>query len=175
MKYETPVLYLALSPSLVMSRYEGQIDPKLVKLLLDHGANPNQDSGNYLGTTIWIRFLKHMRSTLRNLGALDSEKHTWFLVTEMLIRSGANPKGEFFEPDGKTTIPITNLFRQIFPQERASLLEEALRDASMVKRRPPGLPQNLPTRVKETPQVKVEQFTKKREGFFKRLGLSGWK
>ena len=63
MTYGPSLLDVALRPSLAKSRYIGYIDPQLVRLLLDHGANPNEDSGNFLGTTTWTSFLAHITSS----------------------------------------------------------------------------------------------------------------
>nr|CDP31069.1 Putative protein of unknown function [Podospora anserina S mat+] len=111
-KSGTPLLDYALRPRRVTPmtmryhsvRDECGIDIEMVQLLLDRGANPNQQVHLNEGRTVWALFLVSCyESTLRN-EATKLLKEVWFRVCKLMIRYHASSTAWF---DNNTSKPLT--------------------------------------------------------------------
>ena len=62
-------------------------DVELVRMILDHGGDPN---GKFAGATVWKFFMGFLDAFGNSLRRLDAEGvQAWIDVTELLIRHGA--------------------------------------------------------------------------------------
>ena len=89
-----PLLDYALRPNLVTPTRLPQlvefIDFDMVRLLLDHGANPNEKVSIYGDITVWALFLLLCYEN-KDIGNLQV-KDTWFKAAELMVRKGADRK-----------------------------------------------------------------------------------
>lgn len=80
-----PLLDFALRLPL-QSTYNTDVDPQMVQLLLNHGADPNQ---LYDGISIWGHFLISIHK--KKEWASPQVRHIWAQTIEMLLHGGAKP------------------------------------------------------------------------------------
>lgn len=89
-----PLLDYALRPNIVtptkLPHLVEFIDFEMVRILLEHGADPNEKVSIYANMTVWGLFLLHC---FERQSASDAQTQvTWFQAAEMMIRKGANRK-----------------------------------------------------------------------------------
>lgn len=86
-----PYLDYALRPNLVtptkLPLYVEYIDFKMVEMLLDKGADPNEKVSIYGGVTVWALFL--LSCYERRDTCEPNTKETWFKAARMMITKGA--------------------------------------------------------------------------------------
>ncbi|KAK4697415.1 hypothetical protein P7C71_g658, partial [Lecanoromycetidae sp. Uapishka_2] len=86
-----PYLDYALRPNLVtptkLPHYVEYIDFKMVEMLLEKGADPNEKVSIYGGITVWALFL--LSCYERRDSCEPSTKETWFKAARMMITKGA--------------------------------------------------------------------------------------
>ncbi len=87
-----PYLDYALRPNLVtptnIPHYIKYIDFKMVGMLLDKGADPNEKVSIYGNVTVWALFLLSCYDRSGTSG--PNTKETWFKAARMMITKGAN-------------------------------------------------------------------------------------
>ncbi|KAF2106820.1 hypothetical protein BDV96DRAFT_590510 [Lophiotrema nucula] len=91
-----PLLDYALRPKRVspanlpyrVNFLESNVDIRIVRLLLDRGADPNEKIGVLMGQTTWELFLA---SCYLNLEAVPHVRESWFQAMIALIEGGADP------------------------------------------------------------------------------------
>lgn len=104
-----PLLDYALRPApharMRMFGYESDIDLEMVRLLLDKGADPNQEMRIYGNVTVWSMYLHNLVRRRRRSDRLvpmsgiyedrnrgPTSNDTSYEVTKLLIERGANPE-----------------------------------------------------------------------------------
>ncbi|KAI1409313.1 hypothetical protein F5Y13DRAFT_94779 [Hypoxylon sp. FL1857] len=97
----------------ITSRYSYHLDPRVVQVLVDHGADPNESLGGPSSqSTVWKVFISYLIMTInanRNLASTDAS----FQIFEIMLRAGAKVyKGLFSD------------IHRIFEPSAARLLEE---------------------------------------------------
>lgn len=93
-------------------QYEASnVDKGMVKALLEHGANPNQQMHIYEGQTVWSLFL---RSCCANLGVPSHIKSAWGDVIETLLEAGADPNIEVLNLDDTRILTVDEAIQTIF-------------------------------------------------------------
>ncbi|PMD42737.1 hypothetical protein L207DRAFT_553693 [Hyaloscypha variabilis F] len=83
-KQGRPLLDYACRPERLpatLSRQEDIPDPPMIRLLLEHGSNPNQSMGPY--ETVWSRFISYTRPKHP-----ESLKASWYEAAELMIDHG---------------------------------------------------------------------------------------
>ena len=83
--HDRPLLDFALRPPL-QSTYDIDVDPEMVRLLLDSGSDPNR---LYDGESVWGHFLISIHQ--KRQWAQPEVKHMWAQTIEMLLQKGAKP------------------------------------------------------------------------------------
>ena len=73
-------------------RFRGAVNPDMVRLLLDHGADPNQEVSTVDGRTVWDLFLGECYSHYTAVSTDDMESRgSVFQIMRMMILQGADP------------------------------------------------------------------------------------
>ncbi|KAI9766435.1 MAG: hypothetical protein M1840_006542 [Geoglossum simile] len=145
----TSPLDIALIPSLVNSRHEAYIEPELVKLLLDHGVDPNHDTEGFIEYTTWTRFLRW--AWMKNSPS-DEERRALFKVAEMLLRSGADPKARVVT--GDESLSISDVFTKVFSADEAALLKQLLSSQQTMSHRQQTVSCSHQTVIRNEPKHK---------------------
>lgn len=104
-----PLLDHALRRGRVLQGDISRPNTKVVRLLLENGANSNQ---SYKGQTIWHTFLSYMRDNKKDVA---KSPDLWIEATELMLEHGAE---EF------PTVGV--FFREIFDHETAKRLNKML-------------------------------------------------
>lgn len=133
-KYGRPLLDYALPPLRITPiampyhslRDEASIDMRMITLLLEHGADPNQPVYLYYKETVWGLFLISINET-GPAKASTSLKESWCQVCRAMIRAGAQPDYRFIQCDPTvssvleyvfTTSEVAELQRDMAKKER---------------------------------------------------------
>ncbi|KAI2631192.1 hypothetical protein GGS21DRAFT_168574 [Xylaria nigripes] len=129
-----PLLDYALRPRRVTplsmpyhsTRDDPSLDVAMVEMLLDNGANPNQQVHLNGGASVWELFLISITETdrLNRLNArptFQSLNNAWFLASLALIRAGA--RNDCFEH----SLVVHETFQHLFGMDKANELEEEMR------------------------------------------------
>ncbi|KAI9932532.1 hypothetical protein AWENTII_005169 [Aspergillus wentii] len=119
-----PLLDYALRPRRVTAfqmpyhsqRDEPSVDINMVRLLLEHGADPNQKVHVCHGLTVWALFLLSCSSQInRREGLSPSLGGAWYVACEMLIQYGAKPNCSF----GFDDMTVHSTLCKIFGNDKA--------------------------------------------------------
>jgi len=109
------------------SRDESSIDIDMVELLLYHGADPNQSVHLYGGASVWSLFLASMverkKLSNRNNEFYVQRQDARYKACRALIRAGARSTGQLYVGG----LSEFGTLLRVFGQERASLLQQELR------------------------------------------------
>ncbi|KAK8108437.1 hypothetical protein PG984_014238 [Apiospora sp. TS-2023a] len=102
-------------------RDDPSVDVKLVQLLLDSGASPNQKVHLNDGRTVWALFLLSMYET-KNRGEDAPElAKAWYSACEVLVKHGADPDC-WLEIVQSTSLTATLVLEQVFGPGKAQKL-----------------------------------------------------
>ena len=149
-----PILDRALRPTLLMPWIwrTGKVDPDMICLLLQQGANPNEEITVYTlksppneelihqlpvyaWTTVWALFLQNMhQAKISNVRKSPESVQDELEVTKLMIKNGAAASIRpwsifalhgFF---GGQIVTPSDVFHEVFPPRDASLLDQLLRE-----------------------------------------------
>lgn len=134
-----PLLDYALRPfraTLTMMPYHSarddpSIDVNMVGLLLERGADPNQQVHLNDGESVWGLFLISMHSTRDEV--FDSWKKAWFCASLLLVRAGTRLDYKFVHEQfvHKT---VLGMVTDVFEPEEAATLESRMEAFSAVQK-----------------------------------------
>ncbi len=107
------------------------VDPGIVRLLLDRGADPNKSIGVYGGSiTVWTLFLQEMWLASRvyesDPTGRQASRDGLYAATELLIRHGANPDLRLVNVSKGLRATPTEILHHVFSQRDAAKLEALL-------------------------------------------------
>lgn len=130
-----PLLDYALRPRRVTpismpyhsDREETSIDIDMVRLLLEHGADPNQKVHLNDGRTVWALFLVSCYEMAQRGEAAARLRAVWVRVSELLITSGADMDAWIENDDSHgvrnfSVMTVTGLLESIFGEDEARRL-----------------------------------------------------
>jgi hypothetical protein len=109
--------------------HEDFFDPQIVRLLLEHGSDPNQPiKGNGDGHTVWGLFIFHCYTTCKGSQPsahvrLRRTKEMWYEAIESMIDHGASPEVEV--QTSEREMPMINMrtmLYSIFGNDKAARL-----------------------------------------------------
>jgi hypothetical protein len=109
-------------------------DPQMVRLLLEHGSDPNQLMDN--GHTTWSLFCSHFYDTYHkhiheNATLFTFSTHKWCEGFELMIDHGASPNVEFQTEKGKMTmLHIYTIFGLICGKDQAARLAQRMEEVA---------------------------------------------
>ncbi|KAL7783452.1 hypothetical protein V8C37DRAFT_413714 [Trichoderma ceciliae] len=126
-----PLLDYALRPRRVTSltmpyhsqRAEAGIDIGMVRLLLNEGANPNQQVHLNDGRTVWALFLVSCYESERREEVSPVVKDVWYRASELLIRHGAEQQCWLGADKGMN---FEEVLRNAFGADKAGILQRLL-------------------------------------------------
>jgi len=132
-KHGRPLLDYALRPRRVTPipmpyhsrRDDSSIDMDMVRLLLEHGADPNQKVYLNDGRTVWVLFLLSCYESLQRDGVSMPLKRVWYRASELLILNGARFDA-WIENDGDhlgATLTVPTILETVFGGEEARKLQ----------------------------------------------------
>lgn len=136
-KPRRPLLDYALRPRRVTSltmpfhsqRAETPIDIKMVRLLLEKGADPNQAVHLNDGRTVWALFLVSCYESIIRENVAPTVRDCWYVVSEVLIEHGA--KSNYWLGTGENEMTMDEILEGIFEgkaeQLKISLAEQEAR------------------------------------------------
>jgi hypothetical protein len=118
-----------LSMDFHSSRDDPNVDPNMVRMLLAHGANPNQPVNLYDGQTVWSLFLISMYELSNRESSTNSIHNTlksaWYSSCEALIAAGASTwKNTFSQYHDGLTVYV--LLTRVFGADRAQRLQDQI-------------------------------------------------
>lgn len=140
-----PLLDYALRPAIVtpieLPYNREPVDPEMVQILLDRGANPNQKIRIYDNKTTWELFLRWFYE--RAAADSNMSREALFTVFESLIEHGADPYleiqtvkagkalktiryGRTVAPEELVLMKVPDMLRTIFPYDQVKQLEELM-------------------------------------------------
>jgi len=136
-----PLLDYALRPRRVTpismpyhsKREDPSIDIDMVRLLLEHGADPNQKVHLNDGRTVWVLFLLSCYEMAQRGEASAPLRAVWSRVSELLVVNGADP-GAWIESEDTHRVAsfpvmtVPGLLESIFGEDEAQRLQALASD-----------------------------------------------
>ncbi|XXG99970.1 hypothetical protein Hte_006311 [Hypoxylon texense] len=131
-----PLLDYALRPRRVTAirmpyhsdRDDPSVDENMVRLLLDCGANPNQQVHLNDGRTVWALFLLSMWETINYGEGSPSLTRAWYAACELLVQHGADFDCWLESHPSARQLTATSILEKVFGEEKAAKLTDQMRD-----------------------------------------------
>ncbi|KAI0414753.1 hypothetical protein F5X98DRAFT_348474 [Xylaria grammica] len=133
-----PLLDYALRPRRITpismpyhsTRADPSVDVDMVRLLLSHGASPNQPVFLNGGRSVWACFLlsiqvAHRRDGSETSPTSQSLNNAWYQACDELIKAGA--RADCLADTGGDDMSASSILRGVFGERRASVLEQAMK------------------------------------------------
>lgn len=105
-------------------RDDPAVDIAMVTLLLENGADPNQQVHLNNGETIWGLFLISIHSSRDDV--LDNLRKAWYRACILLIKAGARSDYKFVHPHYRGTEDVAKVLRDVFEPEKVATLEQTM-------------------------------------------------
>jgi hypothetical protein len=116
------------------TRDDPNVDPDMVKVLLAHGANPNQPVRLHNDESVWALFLISIYEGNKQFepGSPSSKslKMAWYRVCESMIGAGAHWAEFVTDCDG---LDMTRVFYEVFGAVRAETLRKQIEAVAIQK------------------------------------------
>ncbi|KAH6637095.1 hypothetical protein F5144DRAFT_592057 [Chaetomium tenue] len=125
-KQDPPPLDSALNPGGVFSYYGSHtpVDVDMVRLLLEHKADPNQKVYSSDGMTVWVLFLLSCVEKLTGRGPTAALRESWYQATALLCRYGADPQAQLSHINAPFT--AESALEMIFGSDQTRQLQELM-------------------------------------------------
>jgi hypothetical protein len=116
-------------------REDTSIDIDMVQLLLENGANPNQEVHLNDGRTVWALFLLSSYESTQRGETTPALKNAWYRVSELMISHGAKEKCWF--DNGDQLLTVSRILHAVFGADKATNLLRRMQEVK--EQRPEGL------------------------------------